>query len=98
MLECKGLSRDQNLSFMPNFWFCRNRYVQAASDDLSQSSSSTEPQEDDAESKSVRAVDREIEEILNSTNGQSEDLAVEEEDDIQETSTEESLVKYDELR
>ena len=98
MLECKGLSRDRNLSFMPNFWFCRNRYVQAASDDLSQSSSSTEPQEDDAESKSVRAVDREIEEILNSTNGQSEDLAVEEEDDIQETSTEESLVKYDELR
>ena len=98
MLECKGLSRDWNLSFMPNFWFCRNRYVQAASDDLSQSSSSTEPQEDDAESKSVRAVDREIEEILNSTNGQSEDLAVEEEDDIQETSTEESLVKYDELR
>ena len=83
---------------MPNFWFCRNRYVQAASDDLSQSSSSTEPQEDDAESESVRAVDREIEEILNSTNGQSEDLAVEEEDDIQETSTEESLVKYDELR
>lgn len=75
-----------------------NRYVQAASDDLSQSSSSTEPQEDDAESKSVRAVDREIEELLNSTNGQSEDLAVEEEDDIQETSTEESLVKYDELR
>lgn len=68
--------------------------MQAASDDLSQSSSSTEPQEDDAESKSVRAV----EEILNSTNGQSEDLAVEEEDDIQETSTEESLVKYDELR
>ena len=98
MLECKGLSRDRNLSFMPNFWFCRNRYVQAASDDLSQSSSSTEPQEDDAESKSVRAVDREIEELLNSTNGQSEDLAVEEEDDIQETSTEESLVKYDELR
>ena len=98
MLECKGLSRDWNLSFMPNFWFCRNRYVQAASDDLSQSSSSTEPQEDDAESKSVRAVDREIEELLNSTNGQSEDLAVEEEDDIQETSTEESLVKYDELR
>ena len=72
--------------------------MQAASDDLSQSSSSTEPQEDDAESKSVRAVDREIEEILNSTNGQSEDLAVEEEDDIQETSTEESFVKYDELR
>ena len=72
--------------------------MQAASDDLSQSSSSTEPQEDDAESKSVRAVDRKIEEILNSTNGQSEDLAVEEEDDIQETSTEESLVKYDELR
>lgn len=72
--------------------------MQAASDDLSQSSSSTEPQEDDAESESVRAVDREIEEILNSTNGQSEDLAVEEEDDIQETSTEESLVKYDELR
>ena len=98
MLECKGLSRDRNLSFMPNFWFCRNRYVQAASDDLSQSSSSTEPQEDDAESKSVRAVDREIEELLNSTNGQSEDLAVEEEDDIQETSTEESLVKYNELR
>ena len=98
MLECKGLSRDWNLSFMPNFWFCRNRYVQAASDDLSQSSSSTEPQEDDAESKSVRAVDREIEELLNSTNGQSEDLAVEEEDDIQETSTEESLVKYNELR
>ena len=83
---------------MPNFWFCRNRYVQTASNDLSQSSSSTEPQEDDAESKSVRAVDREIEELLNSTNGQSEDLAVEEEDDIQETSTEESLVKYDELR
>ena len=72
--------------------------MQAASNDISQSSSSTEPQEDDAESKSVRAVDREIEELLNSTNGQSEDLAVEEEDDIQETSTEESLVKYDELR
>ena len=72
--------------------------MQTASNDLSQSSSSTEPQEDDAESKSVRAVDREIEELLNSTNGQSEDLAVEEEDDIQETSTEESLVKYDELR
>ena len=72
--------------------------MQAASNDLSQSSSSTEPQEDDAESKSVRAVDREIEELLNSTNGQSEDLDVEEEDDIQETSTEESLVKYDELR
>ena len=72
--------------------------MQAASNDLSQSSSSTEPQEDDAESKSVRAVDREIEELLNSTNGQSEDMAVEEEDDIQETSTEESLVKYDELR
>ena len=98
MLECKVLSRDWNLSFMPNFWFCRNRYVQAASNDISQSSSSTEPQEDDAESKSVRAVDREIEELLNSTNGQSRELAVEEEDDIQETSTEESLVKYDELR
>ena len=87
---------------MPNFWFCRNRYVQAASDDLSQSSSSTEPQEDDAESKSVRAVDREIEELLKSANGQSKELAVElaveEEDDIQETSTEENLVKYDELR
>lgn len=72
--------------------------MQAASNDISQTSSSTEPQEDDAESKSVRAVDREIEELLNSTNGQSRELAVEEEDDIQETSTEESLVKYDELR
>ena len=72
--------------------------MQAASNDISQSSSSTEPQEDDAESKIVRAVDREIEELLNSTNGQSRELAVEEEDDIQETSTEESLVKYDELR
>lgn len=72
--------------------------MQAASNDISQSSSSTEPQEDDAESKSVRAVDREIEELLNSTNGQSRELAVEEEDEIQETSTEESLVKYDELR
>ena len=72
--------------------------MQAASNDISQSSSSTEPQEDDAESKGVRAVDREIEELLNSKNGQSRELAVEEEDDIQETSTEESLVKYDELR
>ncbi|PFX26117.1 Galactose-3-O-sulfotransferase 3 [Stylophora pistillata] len=75
----------------------RNRYVQAASNDLRQVSSSTEPQEGDAESKSVKAVDREIEGLLNATKRQSEELELEDEDEIQETSTEESQVQYDEL-
>ena len=92
---------------MPTILFYRNKHEETASGDSSPSSSGV-PWQDDTGSKSTRAVDRELEELMNSTMTESEeeeddddeeeDLELEEKDEKQELSTEASFVKYDELR